>query len=188
MNPPKRKKYVVKDIVNALKKINATPSVTYDIGNQLVYSQWSACCQKLGDDHPISTSFKRLLDFLQSDYEAMLVRGEYWRTNDTPNAVFNKFLKELPQEFLAYEFDRSPDYIHDLLTRAKKLREAEVEKHKAILANLKKLLDEDPNNPDLWNELRLVLWIIGDYKEASEAFKTARDLGWSGIVSSVVGL
>lgn len=185
---PKRKNYSVKSLVLDLKKIDATPGIAYDIGNQLVYYQWTRCTQELGADHVVTKHFKEFLDFLQSEYENMLVRGDFWRANDTPNAAFNKFLKECPEEFVKYPFDRDADYIFSLLKKAEDSRKEEIMKYKSIKKNLKVLMKENPDDPDLWNEMRLVLWIIGDYKEASDAFKTARDYGWEGIVSNVVGL
>ncbi|MFW9932962.1 MAG: hypothetical protein ACFFDR_09930 [Candidatus Thorarchaeota archaeon] len=188
MSFQKRKKYTVKDVVNDLKKMDATPSIAYDIGNQLVYYQWTCCGQTLGNDHPITVHFKEFLDFLQDEYEKMLVRGDFWRTNDTPNAAFNQFLKEKPEEFLDFEFERSPEYIYDLLIRASKGKESEIKKYKIVKKNVKKLIKDNPEDADLWNELRLVHWILGEYKESSTAFKTARDHGWTGAISSVVGL
>ncbi len=183
-----RKEYTVKDVVNDLKKIDATPSIAYDIGNQLVYSQWTRCNQMLGSDHEITKHFKEFLDFLQGEYENMLVRGDFWRANDTPNTAFNQFLKDRPAEFLDYKFERDPEYVFVLLKKAAELRKAEIKKYKAIQKNLKTLMKDNPDDPDLLNELRLVLWIIGDYKEASATFKIARKQGWEGTVSSVVGL
>ncbi len=185
---PKRKKYTVRDVINDLKKIDATPSIAYDIGNQLVYYQWTCCSQSLGTDHTITAYFKEFLDFLQAEYENMLVRGDFWRTNDTPNAAFNQFLKEKPDAFLDFEFERSSEYIYDLLIKASEGKKSEIKKYKLVKKNVKKLIKDNPEDADLWNELRLVLWILGDYKEASLAFKTARDHGWTGTVSSVVGL
>jgi len=184
----KRKKYTVKDLVSDLKKIDATPSIAYDIGNQLIYYQWTCCGQTLGSDHPITSYFKEFLDFLQNEYESMLVRGDFWRTNDTPNSAFNQFLKDKPDEFINYELERSPEYIYALLSASSKRRNDEIKKHKAIKKNLKNLLKDNPEDADLWNEFRLVLWIIGEYKESSSAFKNARDHGWTGSVSTVVGL
>jgi tetratricopeptide (TPR) repeat protein len=185
---PKRKKYSVKDVLNGLKKINATPSITYDVGNQLIYYQWSCCKDSLGEDHPVTTNLSDLLEFMQSGYEQMLVRGDFWRTGDTPNAAFNSFLKDRPDEFISYVFEREPEYILGLLELAAHMRDDEIKKHKTIEGRLRKLIKDNPEDPDLWNELRLVLWIIGDYKEASEAFKNARSFGWTGSVSTVVGI
>lgn len=185
---PKRKMYSVKDVLNDLKKIDATPSITYDIGNQLIYYQWSCCKDSLGEDHPIAKNMSDLLEFMQSGYEQMLVRGDFWRTSDTPNAAFNSFLKGRPDEFISYVFEREPEYILGLLERAAHMRDAEIKKHKAIAAKLRKMIKDSSDDPDLWNELRLVLWIIGDYKKASEAFKSAQSLGWTGSVSTVVGI
>jgi len=39
-------------------------------------------------------------------------------------------------------------------------------------------LEEKPDDPELWNQLRLILWILGRYDEASYVFKKARKLGW----------
>ncbi|MHA1906192.1 MAG: hypothetical protein ACW98Y_02770 [Candidatus Thorarchaeota archaeon] len=183
-----RKKYTVKSVFTDLKKINPTPKVTYEIGNRLVYYQWNVCCQTLGTDHPISINFGELLKFLQEGYEAQLVGGEFWKTADTPNAAINSFLKNRPDDFLNYVYERPADYIHGLLVEFAKTRKAEIKKYKKIEKGLRKMIKEAPEDPDLWNQMRLVLWIIEKYSDASSAFKTAQKFGWNPEVTSLVAM
>ena len=53
---------------------------------------------------------------------------------------------------------------------------------------LRKDIETDPRNPDLWFSLHLVLWITGRYEEASESFKKARKNGWDKKKSKVIGI
>ncbi len=183
-----RKKYTVKTVFTDLKKINPTPKVTYEIGNRLVYYQWNICCQTLGSDHPISVNFSELLDFLQKGYEAQLVAGEFWKASDTPNSAINNFLKDRPDELLNYEYERPSEYIHNLLIEFEKTRKAEIKEYKKIEKGLRKMIKETPENPGLWNQLRLVLWIIEKYSDASKAFKNAQKFGWNSEETTLVAM
>jgi len=183
-----RKKYTVKSVITDLKKINPTPKITYDFGNRLVYNDWNACLQYWGHDHPMTKNFHEFLQFLQEGYEAQLVQGDFWRTSDTPSAAFNAFLKGRPKEFLDFQFSRTPEYIFSLLKEIKKLRSEEIKKYKKIEKKLKKMVKAEPENADLWNQYRLVLWIVEKYKESSDAFQQAKKLGWTNEQTSVVAL
>jgi hypothetical protein len=185
---PNRTKYSVSEFMRDLKKIDPTPSVTYEVASNLIYYQWSCCEQTLGSDHPITKHFAELMDFMQQGYENQLVRGEFWRAADTPNAAINAALKDCPEEFLSYEFERPAEYILGLLERAAKLRQAELKQHKRVEKAIRARIKEEPKDPNLWNELRLTQWILGKYSDASTSFKTARDLGWEISSCTLVGL
>lgn len=184
----KRKTYTVKSLIADIKKISPTPKITYDIGNTLVYYEWNACLQYYGNDHPMTKNFHEFLKFMQEGYEAQLVQGEFWRASDTPSAALNAFVKGRSKEFLEFQFSRSPDYIFRFLKEIKKIRTQEIKKYKKIEKKLKKMLKAEPEDADLWNQYRLVLWIIENYKEASTAFQTAKKLGWNNDQTSVVAL
>jgi tetratricopeptide (TPR) repeat protein len=185
---PKRKRYTVKDVINDLKKIGPTPRVLYDVGTELIYSEWSTCGNQYGHDHPVTMGFTQLLDFMQSGFEDQLVRGELWRAKDTQSSALNKAVKEMPSEFMNHIFSRPGDYIKGVLEAAIKWRKQEVKEYKKIEKGVRREIKADPDNADLWNNLRLLLWIIGKHKESSEAFKKAKALGWNATGSSLVGI
>ena len=95
---PKRTKYAVKDVLNDLKKIGPTPSILSKIGSQLIYYEWTCCRDLLSEDHPVTSNLYDLLQFMESDYEQLLVSGELWRVKDTPSAALNDFLKGRSKE------------------------------------------------------------------------------------------
>lgn len=185
---PKRTKYTVKDILNDLKKIGPSPSILSKIGSQLIYYEWTCCRNLLSDDHPVTSNLHDLLQFMERDYEQLLVTGELWRIKDTPRAALNDFLKGRSKEFLDYTLEKPADKIRVLLETAAKNRKAELKQFKKLAKLVKNEIKEDKDNPDLWNKLRLVLWMAEDYTQSSEAFKTARELGWSPETSALVAL
>ncbi|MDF1541165.1 MAG: hypothetical protein P1Q69_19865 [Candidatus Thorarchaeota archaeon] len=188
MSLAKRNMYTVKSLIADLKKISPSPKITYDIGNRLVYCEWNACLQYYGNDHPMTKNFHELLMFLQEGYEAQLVQGEFWKASDTPSAALNAFLKDRPKDFLDFQFSRPPEYIFGFLKEIKKTRTQEIKKYKKIEKKLKKMVKAEPEDADLWNQYRLVLWIIENYKEASTAFQTAKKLGWNNDQTTLVAL
>ncbi|MGY5860541.1 MAG: hypothetical protein RTU63_14315 [Candidatus Thorarchaeota archaeon] len=185
---PKRKKYAVKDVLNDLKKIGPSPNIMGKIGSQLIYYEWTCCRNLLSDDHPVTSNLHDLLQFMEKDYEQLLVSGELWRIKDTPQAALNDFLKGRSKEFLAYTLDKPADDIRGLLTTAAKNRKNEVKFYKNLAKLVKKEIKEDKENPHLWNKLRLVLWMAEKYPESSEAFKTAKKFGWTPETSVLVGI
>ena len=72
--------------------------------------------------------------------------------------------------------------------RAPQGKKKEIKEYKAMKKGVKKELKDDPDNPNLWNKLHLVLWILGDFAEASKAFQKARKLGWDSESSKLVSL
>ncbi|TFH11486.1 MAG: hypothetical protein E4H14_00625 [Candidatus Thorarchaeota archaeon] len=185
---PKRTKYAVKDVLNDLKKIGPSPSILGKIGSQLIYYEWTCCKNLLSDDHPVTSNLYDLLQFMEHDYEQQLVSGELWRVKDTPSAAMNDFLRGRSKEFLEYTFEKPAEDIRGLLEAAAKNRKDELKQFKKLAKLVKKEIKEDKENPDLWNKLRLILWMAEEYVESSEAFKTARDLGWSPETSALVAL
>lgn len=185
---PKRKQYTIKDLLNDLKKIEATPSVLYDIGSELVYRELDWCLKTLGEEHNVSTNLQELIQFMQSGYEEQLVNGEFWRVKDTPQAAINAFMRDRSEEFLKYPVGILSDQIHEILQKAAKSRKLEKKQYKKMVKNVRKEIKEDKENANLWNKLRLVLWIVGKYNESSEAFKTAKQLGWTPESSTLVAI
>ncbi|TET12315.1 MAG: hypothetical protein E3J82_04705 [Candidatus Thorarchaeota archaeon] len=171
-----------------LKKIGATPSVTDFIGSQCIYNEWNLCERDLGDDHPVTSHLAELLDFMQNGYERQLVIGEFWRTKDTPAAAINAALRGRPTEFLTHILDRPADYIYSLLGQAVASRKSELDEYKRFESGIRAELKADPDNCHLWNKLRLLLWLLGQYKESSEAFQKAKRLGWDASNAEFVAL
>lgn len=188
MSVSKRQEYAVKDLLNDLKKIEPSPAVLARIGTEVIYSEWNTCCANLGQEHVISKHLGELLEFSQSGFERQLVQGEFWRAKDTPRSALNDFMKDRPGEFLKHIFNRPSDYIHGLLKDAQKIRKNEIKEYKSLAKKLQKEVKSDSENPELWNQLRLVLWIVGDYAESSKAFQTAKKLGWSSDETHLVAL
>lgn len=184
----KRKQYTIKDLLNDLKKINATPSITYDIGAELIYRELDWCQKTLGEDNSITTNLRDLIEFMQNGYEKKLVTGELWRVKDTPKAAINEFIRDCPEEFLKYPVGILSEQIIDILEKAANSRKLEIARYKKLVKNVRKEIKEDKKNPDLWNKLRLTLWIVGKYSESSEAFKTAKELGWTVETNTLVAL
>ena len=184
----KRQEYSVKDLLNDLKKIEPSPAVLSKIGIELIYFEWNTCGGTLGQDHEITKNLGELLEFTQRGFEKQLVEGEFWRAKDTPRSALNEFSKDRPTEFMKHTLNRPAEYIHGLLKEAAKRRKAEIKQYKKLAKQLKKELKNDEENPELWNQLRLVLWIVGDYTESSKAFQTAKKHGWSSDETYLVAL
>ncbi|MGD9395272.1 MAG: hypothetical protein PVJ05_02470 [Candidatus Thorarchaeota archaeon] len=185
---PKRKLYTIKNLMNDLKKLDATPSVLYDVGSELVYRELDWCRKTLGDDHSVTKNLQALMNFMQHDYEKQLVTGELWRVKDTPKSAINAFIRDMPKEFLNHPIGILSEQIQDCLKKADESRRQEKKQYKKLEKRVRAEIKADKKNPDLWNKLRVLLWILGKHNESSEAFKTARDLGWSIESSSLVAL
>jgi hypothetical protein len=184
----KKKQYTLKDLMNDLKKIEATPSVMYVIGSELVYRELDWCRKTLGEDHAVTSNLQELMEFMQSGYEKQLVTGELWRVKDTPRAAINAFMRDRSDEFLKYSVGILSDQIHETLRKAASSRKLEIKQYKKLVKNIKREIKADKENPNLWNKLRLTLWIVGKYNESCEAFKTAKKLGWTIDSSTLVAL
>jgi tetratricopeptide (TPR) repeat protein len=175
---PVRDVYTVKTLLNDLKKMKLTPSGLYAIGTEVVYHEWQKAIDNLGENDPVVVHLEELLNFMQTDYERRLVEGDLRREKDTPGATINSFLKETPLEFQSYVLQRSGEFISGVLRAAQVINKREIERYDRIENRLSAELEENPDNPELWNQLRLALWILGRYDEASFAFKQAKKLGW----------
>jgi tetratricopeptide (TPR) repeat protein len=175
---PVRDVYTVKTLLNDLKKMKLTPSGLYTIGTEVVYYEWQKAIDNLGENDPVVVYLEELLNFMQTDYERRLVEGDLRRERDTPGATINSFLKETPLEFQSYVLQRSGEFISGVLRAAQVINKREIERYERIENRLSAELEEYPDSPELWNHLRLALWILGRHDEASFAFKQAKKLGW----------
>ena len=185
---PKRKQYKVKDLLNDLKKIDATPSVLYTVGSELVYRELDWCNKTLGDEHTVTQNLVALMEFMQSDYESQLVSGKLWKVKDTPSFAINTFMRDRPDEFLNHPIGILSEQIQEVLKKAEESRRMEKKQYKKLESRVRSEIKTDKKNPDLWNKLRILLWILGKYNESSEAFKTAKELGWSVENSTLVAI
>ena len=185
---PKRKLYTIKNLMTDLKKIDATPSVLYDVGSELVYRELDWCRKTLGDDHLVTENLIALMDFMQHDYEKKLVTGELWRAKDTPKSAINAFMRERPEEFLNHPIGILSEQIQDCLKKADESRRQEKKQYKKLEKRVRAEIKADKKNADLWNKLRILLWILGKHAESSEAFKTAKGFGWSVDRSTLVAI
>ncbi len=185
---PQRKLYTIKDLLNDLKKLDATPSVLYDVGSELVYQELEWCKRTLGDDNLVTKNLMALMEFMQHDYEKQLVNGELWRVKDTPKSAINAFMNDRPEEFLVHPIGILSERIQEVLRKAGESRRQEKKQYKKLEKGVRAEVKADKENPDIWNKLRLLLWILGKHSESSEAFKTAKDLGWSVERSTLVAL
>ncbi|MFW9802608.1 MAG: hypothetical protein ACFFFC_08155 [Candidatus Thorarchaeota archaeon] len=175
---PIRDVYTVKTLLNDLKNMRLTPGGLYTIGTEVVYYEWQKANDNLGDDDPVVVHLEELLKFMQSEYERRLVEGDLRRETDTPESTINSFLKETPMEFQSYVLERPGEFISGVLRAAQVINKRESERYEKMEKGLLIELEEFPDDPELWNQLRLALWILGRYDEASFAFKQARKLGW----------
>jgi hypothetical protein len=174
--------------MNDLKKLDATPSVLYDVGSELVYRELDWCKKTLGDEHLVTKNLVALMEFMQYDYENQLVTGELWRVKDTPKSAINAFIRDTPEEFQNHPIGILSEQIQATLKKADESRREEKKQYKKLEKRVRAEIKADKKNPDLWNKLRLLLWILGKHNESSEAFKTAKELGWSTDRSTLVAI
>lgn len=185
---PKRKQYKVKDLLTDLKKLDATPSVLYNVGSELVYRELDWCRKTLGGDHLLTQNLVALMEFMQHDYEHQLVTGTLWKVKDTPKSAINAFMRDRPEEFLNHPIGILSAQIQEVLKKADESRRLEKKQYKKLEKRVRSEIKADKKNPNLWNKLRLLLWVLGKHNESSEAFKTAKDLGWSIESSTLVAI
>ena len=185
---PIRDTYTTKSLITDIKKLKLTPSTLYIIGTEIVYHEWQQLVKELGSDDEVTQFMEDLMQFMQSRYERQLLDGDLRRETDTPNAAMNNFLRDTPAEFQSYVLNRSGEYIGGVLRAAETQSRRDIERYQRMEQGLRVELKKDQNNPDTWNSLRLVLWLQGNYEEASEAFKRAKKLGWEKKKSKVIGI
>ena len=183
-----RDTYTIKTLLNDLKKLRLTPSTLYVIGTEIVYFELTTAQENLGTDDPITIHMTELLNYMQYDYERQLLTGELRREADTPRSAINAFLKETPLEFQSYVLEHSGSFIQGVLRASHTQSQREMKRLDRVEKGLRKDIEVDPRNPDLWFSLHLVLWITGRYEEASESFKKARKNGWDKKKSKVIGI
>jgi hypothetical protein len=133
---------------------------------------------ELGEDDSVVVHLKDLLSFMQNEYERRLIEGELRRKTDTTMGAINSFLKDTSMEFQSYVLKSSGEFISGVLRAAQVVSQREIDRYGRMERGLSAEIEEKPKDPELWNQLRLVLWILGRYDEASFAFKQPRVLGW----------
>lgn len=185
---PIRDTYTIKTLLNDLKKMRLTPSGLYTIGSEVVYYEWQKAIENLGDDDQVVVYLEELLNFMQTDYERRLLEGDLRREKDTPGATITTFLKETPMEFQSYVLERSGEFISGVLRAVQIVNKREIERYEKMEKGLSAALEKTPNDPELWNQIRLAFWILGKYDEASHAFKRAKKLGWDKSKSKTVAI
>ena len=185
---PTRSTYTVKTLLGDLKKLRLTPSTLYTVGTEVIYYEWREAQENLGDDDEVTIHLAELLNFMQNDYERRLIQGDLRREKDTPNEAINSFLRETPIEFQSYVLSRPGPFIQGVLQAMQTQSKRDLDRYRKTESGLRKDLEKHPNNPELWNQLRLVLWVMGSYEDASEAYKKAKKLGWDKTKSKTVGI
>ena len=185
---PTRSAYTVKSLLGDLKKLKLTPSTLYTVGTEVIYYEWKEAQENLGNDDEVTIHLQELLNFMQTDYERRLIQGDLRREKDTPNEAINSFLKETPIEFQSYVLSRPGLFIQGVLQAMQTQSKRDLDRYRKTEAGLRKDLEKHPNDPELWNQLRLVLWVMGKYEEASEAYKKAKKSGWDKKKSKTVGI
>ncbi|MHA2352397.1 MAG: hypothetical protein ACXABX_04695, partial [Candidatus Thorarchaeota archaeon] len=93
-----------------------------------------------------------------------------------------------PEEFQSHCIGILSEQIQEVLQNADKSRREEKKQYKKLEKRVRAEIKADKKNPNLWNKLRVLLWILGKHNESSEAFKTAKDLGWSIESSTLVAI
>jgi hypothetical protein len=185
---PSREKYTVGDLIDDLKAIEPTPSILYKIGSEIVYNQWACCGEKFGADNPVTSGLSQLLEFMQGGYEQRLVRGELWRATDTPKAAIDQVEKTLTREVLDCEFERPRQYIQEVLQSAHEQQLHDLKDYERLEQGMRSEIEASPDDPDNYNKLRLLLWVLGRYKESSQVLKMAKKLGWKPETSELVAI
>ena len=185
---PTRSTYTVKTLLSDLKKLKLTPNTLYTIGTEIIYFECMQAKETLGEDDEVTIHLQELLSFMQTDYERRLLHGELRREKDTPNEAINTFLKETPIEFQSYVLNRPGPFVQGVLQAMQTQSSRDLDRYKRTEGGLRKDLEKHPKDSELWNQLRLVLWILGDYDGASDAYKKAKKLGWDKTKSKTVGI
>ncbi|MBD3407888.1 MAG: hypothetical protein GF411_17340 [Candidatus Lokiarchaeota archaeon] len=180
--------YTLADLIEEIKEIEPTPRALFTIGRELIYHEILFCKRNLGEEHEITRNFTDLLEFMQSGYEQRLVRGELGVGSNTPSSAIDHFLSDKPDVFFEYPLGRSKKQIQRVLESAKKQTAKDNAEYEKMIAGIKKVIEEEPENEDLWNQLRLVLWLTGCYEEATGAFNKAKKLGWDPETSKLVAI
>lgn len=184
----KRDTYTIKTFLNDLKKLTLTPNTLYVVGTEIVYFELTTAQENLGPDDPVTIHMAELLKYMQYDYERQLLAGELRREEDTPRSAIATFLKETPLEFQSYVLEHGGGFIQGVLHAAHTQSQREIERLDRVEKGLRKDLEKNTKNPDLWFSLHLVYWITRRYEEASEAFKKARRYGWDKKKSKIIGI
>ncbi len=185
---PDRDSYTVMDILSDLKLMEATPAITYQVACDIFYYERRCCSDALGEDAVLAQDLARIIDFMQNDYERMLVEARLHEARDTPEAAIENLEDELSDETKNYQLIHSADQVRRALQSAKESRMREIEQYKEIEKRIRKQIKDEPKNPDLYNQLRLLLWIQGRYRAAKNAYVKATKSGWTPETNKLVAL
>ncbi len=185
---PMRSQYTVEQFLEDLKKVEPTPGTVHRIGAELIYYEWACCKRVRGEDDSLTKDFKELLDFFEEGYEEKLIKGELTENEQTPASVIDNLMNQLSSELADTTIGRPADYIYDLLVATHEARQDELEEYKKLEGVVRDEVEEHPEDPDAWNQLRLILWVLGKYDSAKNAMKNARKLGWNAETSELVAL
>ncbi len=184
----KRTIYSIKNLFTDLKKISPTPRALSKVGSELIYSEWNSSITERGRDHTISQNLEELLNFMENQYEQIILSGNLTTVKDTPSSILNTFLNERPSDFIEYTILRPPDYIYNILKDAVRTTKDEASQCKKIEKGIRKQMKNESESFEYWNQLRILLWIQGKYKEAAEALREAKKLGWTPENSTIVSI
>ncbi len=185
---PERESYMVMDILSDLKLIEATPTVTYQVACDIFYYELRCCRDELGDDATISQDLQHIIDFMQNDYEHMLVTAKLHEARHKPKAAIENLENGLSDETKNYQLIHSSDQVWRALQSAQEARMREIKQYKMMEKGIRKQIEEEPKDPDLYNQLRLLLWIQGRYRAAKNAYVKATKWGWTPETSKLVAL
>lgn len=184
----KRDVYTVKTLLNDLKKLKLTPNSLYLIGSEIMYYEWMQAKENIGEEDEVTVYLEELMSFMEEEYESRLVEGDIRREDDTLSATFTEYLNETSKEFQSYTLARNGEFVRGVLMAARTQSERDIERYERIEGSIRKKLDTNPNDSELWNELRIALWIQGKYEDASKAYKKAKKLGWDKSKTKTVGV
>jgi tetratricopeptide (TPR) repeat protein len=185
---PKLDTYTIRTLLTDLKRLKLTPNSLYLVGSEVIYYEWKRAEENLGPDDEVTTYLGELLNFMQNDYESRLLDGDIHREDATLPATLTTYLKETPSEFQSYTLERPGEVIRVALKAARTQSERDITRYERIEGTLRSRIANDPTNSELWNDLRITLWILGKYEEASSAYKKAKKFGWDRTESETVGV
>ncbi|TFG09645.1 hypothetical protein EU538_04345 [Candidatus Thorarchaeota archaeon] len=185
---PDRDSYTIMDILSDLKLIEATPTITYQVACDIFYYELRHCSDELGGDATVTQELKHIIDFMQNDYERMLVEAELHEARHKPKAAIETLEKSLSEDIKNYELIHSAEQVRKALHSAKEARMKEIEQYKKIEEGIRREIKETPDDPNLYNQLRLLLWIQGRYRAAKNAYVKATKRGWTPETSKLVAL
>jgi hypothetical protein len=125
---------------------------------------------------------------MENKFEQLVLSGNLTTVKDTPSSILNNFLNDRPAEFTKYTISRPPDYIYSILKDIMKITKDEAKQCKKIEKGIRKQMKDESDNFEYWNQIRILLWLQGKYKEAAAALREAKKLGWTPENSTIVSI